>query len=120
MNGIRYGPPRNSSIYDIQDEMLDDIEYVEDFDFRMLCDPSNIFFLTITLYHNEVKNISYFINANGKNDSPVYCWITDIADDDNVITKFSDSIEGWLFKTNPILWIELQTRKIFCKNSLDS
>ena len=106
------------SIYDIQDQMREDIQYVDDYDICTLFDPQNIFFLNFHSHKNEVTNIAYFIEANGQKDSQVYSWETDIAYDDNVIKKFADSTEEWLLKTNCFLYIDLQAKKI-CRSLID-
>jgi hypothetical protein len=97
---------------DIQDMMLKSIKCIDDYHISTLLNPYNVFFLTPHSCKDAVTNIAYFIDANGQNDSPVYVWETDIADEDyNKIVKFADGIEEWLLKTNLPLHLELQAKK---------
>ena len=100
---------KNMSIYDIQDDMIDS---VAQYNSSTSCNI-NVFFLTAFLRHTDCEYVAYFIEANGGDDCSVYCWIMDTAFDTDSIEKYSDNIEQWLYNINPILYIELQTRKLF-------
>jgi hypothetical protein len=99
----------SSSIYEIQDNMRIS---VADYGISELCHPS-VFFITTFLRYDDCKYVAYFIKAERANNHPVYCWRDDTVLDISSIEKFSDNIEQWLYKINPILYIELQARKIF-------
>ncbi|HEY9692312.1 MAG TPA: SMI1/KNR4 family protein [Oculatellaceae cyanobacterium] len=100
---------RNTSIYDIQDEMMESIVEYEISRLHNL----NIFFLTAFLRHTDCEFVAYFIEANGGDDCPVYRWMMDGTFDTDLVEKYSDNIEQWLYKINPILYIELQLKKMF-------
>jgi hypothetical protein len=106
------GNYKSLSIYDIQDEMIERFA-----DHEIDKTYQNKFFMTAFLRQIDCEFIAYFIEANGTNNSPVYCWTMNTAFDTDSIEKYSDNIEQWLYKINPILYIELQARKIFCNVS---
>jgi hypothetical protein len=99
----------NSSIYDVQNDMRD---WITEYDMRRLFDP-DIFFLTAFLNRGDCEYVAYFIKANEIDDSSVYSWTKDTAVDTHLIEKFTDNIEQWLYRINPILYIELQVKKRF-------
>jgi hypothetical protein len=96
------------SIYDIQNHML---EWANECEINELLN-SNIFFITTFLILTDRTSVSYFIKPNGGIDCSVYMWIIDNIDDDkDSIEKNSSSIEQWLCKINPLLYLEYKARK---------
>ena len=98
----------NSSIYEIQDYMR---SWITECEINELYDPC-IFFITAFLRYNDCVNVAYFIKINEASNPSVYSFKSDNVLDVNSIDIFSNDIEEWLHKVNPILYIELQARKL--------
>ncbi len=101
------------SIYKIQEKIKNSIENFESSEESIAYKLNNVFFLTNSLVCVEdIKH--YFIELTYEKDCPVYCWTYHGYSDTNSIEKNYDTIEEWLYKINPVLFFELQARKMFC------
>jgi hypothetical protein len=99
----------NSSIYEIQDYMK---SWITECEISELYEPC-IFFITAFLRYNDYENVAYFIKSKEAKDYSVYSFRSNNILDVDSIDKFSDNIEQWLYRVNPILYVELQAKKIF-------
>jgi hypothetical protein len=80
------------------------------------------FFITNILKHrNDPEDlIVYFIEPAGQKDNPVYAWFYNGYSGESSIDKISDGIEDWLLDISCVLYVELQTKKIFSRISFPS
>ncbi|HEY9693757.1 MAG TPA: hypothetical protein V6D15_16245 [Oculatellaceae cyanobacterium] len=104
------------SVYEIQKEVnINDDDGSRDEPY--LTDRlTNVFFITTFIKYvkdDDFLTAAYFIDPQ-EEDCAVYAWIYDNGYDTSSIEKISDNIEEWLKRIDPLLYFELQLKKLVC------